>query len=263
MAYSISNEYKIDEISIARYAKALGHPARIAILRYLASLDTCCFGDIHKELPIAKATVSQHLAELKNSGLITGTIEPPKVSYCINKEKWAEAKELFGLFLESPYKNPSWIKSCCATPDFLVYEALPEDLSKINTLLKRAQLPEIKEITSNNYYFKAIDQNEQIVGAIGLEIYNQYGLLRSMVVSPGFRNKGIAKRLIEIIEQLAISKHLIDIYLLTNTAQLYFEKKEYRVIPRNDVASEIKESEEFSSICPVSSVILIKHLSDN
>jgi ArsR family transcriptional regulator, arsenate/arsenite/antimonite-responsive transcriptional repressor len=101
MAYTLSNDYKVDELSLARFAKAMGHPARIAILKYLASLDTCCFGDINKELPIAKATVSQHLAELKDAGLIKGTIEPPKVNYCIDKDNWEKAKNYFSQFFSN------------------------------------------------------------------------------------------------------------------------------------------------------------------
>lgn len=95
MAYTISSDYKEDEIALARFAKAMGHPARIAILKYLASLNTCCFADINKELPIAKATVSQHLSELKDAGLIQGTIQPPKVNYCLNHDNWNKAKKLF------------------------------------------------------------------------------------------------------------------------------------------------------------------------
>lgn len=91
-----------DQESIARFAKALGHPTRIEILVYLASQDSCFFGDIHDELPIAKSTVSQHLKELKDAGLIQGEIETPKVRYCINKENWEIARKLienlFGLF---------------------------------------------------------------------------------------------------------------------------------------------------------------------
>jgi DNA-binding transcriptional ArsR family regulator len=98
MAYTLSNDYDEDEIALARFAKAMSHPARIAILKYLSSLDACCFGDINKELPIAKATVSQHLSELKDAGLIQGTIEPPKVNYCIDKENWQKAKVLFDDF---------------------------------------------------------------------------------------------------------------------------------------------------------------------
>jgi ArsR family transcriptional regulator, arsenate/arsenite/antimonite-responsive transcriptional repressor len=112
MAYTLSNDYKEEEINLARFAKAMGHPARIAILRYLTSLDTCCFGDINKELPIAKATVSQHLAELKDAGLITGTIEPPKVNYCIDKKNWEKAKKLFDGFFDKA-KTKKSDPNCC------------------------------------------------------------------------------------------------------------------------------------------------------
>lgn len=83
---------------MARYAKAMGHPARMAILHFLASQQSCFFGDLHEVLPIAKATVSQHLKELKEAGLIQGEIQPPKVRYCINRANWAEARALFGEF---------------------------------------------------------------------------------------------------------------------------------------------------------------------
>ena len=83
------------EEQMARFAKAMGHPTRIAILNFLASQDSCFFGDIHEELPIAKATVSQHLSQLKDAGLIQGEIFPPKVKYCINRENWEKARELF------------------------------------------------------------------------------------------------------------------------------------------------------------------------
>ena len=68
------NDYTLKEEQIARFAKALGHPARVAILHFLAKREACYFGAIHEELPIAKATVSQHLKELKDAGLIQGEI---------------------------------------------------------------------------------------------------------------------------------------------------------------------------------------------
>lgn len=94
-----SIDYKEDEINLARYAKALGHPARIAILNFLASANACFCGEIVDELPIAQATVSQHLKELKDAGLIQGNIQPPKVKYCIDPENWKKAKKLFDKFL--------------------------------------------------------------------------------------------------------------------------------------------------------------------
>ena len=90
---------ELNNEQIARFAKALGHPTRIAILRFLANRTTCYFGDIFEELPIAKATVSQHLKELKDSGLIQGEINPPRIKYCINRKNWEQAKELFNAFL--------------------------------------------------------------------------------------------------------------------------------------------------------------------
>lgn len=79
----------------SRYAKALSHPARVSILLLLAGRDSCFCGNIVDELPLSQSTVSQHLKELKESGLIQGVIEPPKVKYCINKANWELAKTLF------------------------------------------------------------------------------------------------------------------------------------------------------------------------
>lgn len=85
---------------LARYSKALGHPARVFIMEFLVkNTDKCCYsGDMVEELPIARSTLSQHLKELKNAGLIQGEINPPYIKYCINKENWSEAREMFGLF---------------------------------------------------------------------------------------------------------------------------------------------------------------------
>jgi predicted transcriptional regulator len=100
MPNTIKNDYFTKEQEqTARFAKALGHPVRIAILQLLYS-QTCCYhGDMAEELPIAKSTLSQHLNELKDAGLIQGDITPPTVKYCINKENWAKAKELFNTLL--------------------------------------------------------------------------------------------------------------------------------------------------------------------
>lgn len=106
----MEKKYSEEQEKIARFAKAMGHPARIAILQFLASQESCFFGDIHEELPIAKATVSQHLKELKEAGLIQGEIEAPKVKYCINRENWEAAKRMFaGFFGQTVCKK----ESCC------------------------------------------------------------------------------------------------------------------------------------------------------
>lgn len=103
-----STNYSDKQKILARFARAMGNPARIAILEYLSSLDSCFFGDLHNVLPISKATVSQHLKELKDAGLIQGEIEAPKVRYCINRENWALAKKMFSGLLKPLPK-----KSCC------------------------------------------------------------------------------------------------------------------------------------------------------
>ncbi len=86
---------------MARYAKALGHPIRIYVIELLQKQSCCYSGDLSEELPIAKSTLSQHLKELKRAGLIQGEIEAPKIKYCLNREKWEEAKSLLReLFME-------------------------------------------------------------------------------------------------------------------------------------------------------------------
>lgn len=105
----MNTDYTENQNRLARFAKAMGHPARIAILEFLAARDCCFFGDINEELPISKATVSQHLKELKDASLIQGQIEPPKVRYCINRENWQLAKALFSDF----WKMQEGKSGCC------------------------------------------------------------------------------------------------------------------------------------------------------
>lgn len=84
---------------MARYAKAMGHPIRMYVLELLSRQSCCYSGDLTEILPIAKSTLSQHLKELKDAGLIQGEIEAPRIKYCINRENWNEAKELFKKFI--------------------------------------------------------------------------------------------------------------------------------------------------------------------
>ena len=104
------NDYTAEQQRIARIAKALGHPARVAILDFLSRQSDCYFGAIHEELPIAKATVSQHLKELKEAGLITGEIETPKVRYCIDRTAWNEARAIMAAFFG---RNVCQNSDCC------------------------------------------------------------------------------------------------------------------------------------------------------
>lgn len=94
---------------IAIMAKALAHPARIAILQYLVKKNACVCGDLVDELGLAQATTSQHLKELKTAGLIQGTIEGASVCYCINPKVWKQYQQLFAGF----FKDVDLSGSCC------------------------------------------------------------------------------------------------------------------------------------------------------
>jgi ArsR family transcriptional regulator len=90
--------YTAREEAIARYAKALSHPVRIRILNFLKSQSCCFTGELTEEIPMAQSTISQHLKELKDAGLIQGDVLPPRIKYCINQEAWTEAKKIFSSF---------------------------------------------------------------------------------------------------------------------------------------------------------------------
>ncbi|MCK9451151.1 MAG: metalloregulator ArsR/SmtB family transcription factor [Bacteroidales bacterium] len=96
---SIKSVTTDEQQRIARYAKAMGHPVRMYVLELLSSQSCCYSGDLSEDLPIAKSTLSQHLKELKDAGLIQGEIESPRIKYCLNKESWKEAQILFKNFL--------------------------------------------------------------------------------------------------------------------------------------------------------------------
>ena len=95
----IKNNPSEEHIKLARYAKAMGHPVRVFVLELLSKQSCCYSGDLTEEIPIAKSTLSQHLKELKAAGLIRGEIETPKVKYCLHRENWNEAQQLFKKYL--------------------------------------------------------------------------------------------------------------------------------------------------------------------
>ncbi len=88
-----------EQKKVARYAKAMGHPIRMYVLELLSKQSCCYSGDLTEVLPVVKSTLSQHLKELKDAGLIQGEIEAPKIKYCLNKENWKEAQMLFKKFM--------------------------------------------------------------------------------------------------------------------------------------------------------------------
>ncbi len=104
-------EFTQKEQDLANFAKAMAHPARIAILKVLAQRNECVCGEIVAQLPLAQSTVSQHLKELKNAGLITGTIDGPRSCYCINWKAFEKYNSEFNfLFAKLKVKNE---QACC------------------------------------------------------------------------------------------------------------------------------------------------------
>lgn len=110
MGTTKTKDYSIQELSIAKYAKALSHPARIAILNLLLKKQACVCGDIVDELPLSQSTVSQHLKALKEAGLIKGDIDGASICYCIDEKEWNKANtqlnQLFDKFVPP-------LKGCC------------------------------------------------------------------------------------------------------------------------------------------------------
>ncbi len=110
MGASKTEAYSNKELTLAKYAKALSHPARVAILNVLLKKQSCICGDIVEELPLSQSTVSQHLKELKEAGLIKGDIDGASVCYCIDEKEWKKASVLLNGFLEMFERNKA---DCC------------------------------------------------------------------------------------------------------------------------------------------------------
>ncbi|MBG43229.1 MAG: transcriptional regulator [Aequorivita sp.] len=94
---------------VATFAKAFGHPARVAILQHLFKINACICGDLVEEIGLAQPTISQHLKELKNLGLIKGNIEGTSICYCIDKRSWTKMKAVMLQFLDQDITN----ENCC------------------------------------------------------------------------------------------------------------------------------------------------------
>ncbi|MGW8123552.1 ArsR/SmtB family transcription factor [Roseivirga echinicomitans] len=110
MGVTKSEKFTEEQNRISMIAKAFGHPARVAILQHLFKMNTCVCGDLVEEIGLAQPTISQHLKELKNLGLIKGNVEGTSVCYCIDQEAWKNMLELF-----SPFLNPKFNSQggCC------------------------------------------------------------------------------------------------------------------------------------------------------
>jgi len=110
MGTTKAEEFSVKDNRLAKYAKALSHPARVAIIKLLIRKQACICGDIVEELPLSQSTVSQHLKELKEAGLIKGDIEGAKVCYCIDEKEWKKAEDYINELFAS--YQPALAKCC-------------------------------------------------------------------------------------------------------------------------------------------------------
>lgn len=110
MAAAQLDKFTAEQNQLARWAKALGHPGRLALLEVLIQKDACVCGELVSELPLAQATVSQHLAVLKEAGLVKGTISGPRVCYCVDAEGWEAARQALGAWFQ---QFPRHHGECC------------------------------------------------------------------------------------------------------------------------------------------------------
>jgi len=100
MAQNKKADFSLSDQEMANFAKALSHPARIAIIKILAEQRSCICGEIVEVLPLAQSTVSQHLKELKEAGLIKGNIDGASVCYCIDEKEWIKAQAQLNMLFE-------------------------------------------------------------------------------------------------------------------------------------------------------------------
>ncbi|MGZ3838585.1 MAG: arsenic resistance N-acetyltransferase ArsN2 [Flavisolibacter sp.] len=136
-----------------------------------------------------------------------------------------------------------------------------DDLNRgdIIRLLKANNLPTEDLPVSLADYFSAVDKNH-VIGVIGLECYGQFGLLRSLVVDADYRNRQIADGLVKKLENEAVFLGLKTLFLLTETANRYFGRRGYAIISRDEVPFEVRQSSEFTHVCPVSAIIMKKQI---
>jgi amino-acid N-acetyltransferase len=132
--------------------------------------------------------------------------------------------------------------------------------SQIIELLAAEKLP-VNDLPGTLDNFIVAIADAEVIGVAGLERYGSYGLLRSVVIRHDFRSQGIAAKLLRRIESLGSLKGLTELYLLTETAADYFERKAYHRITRDEVPAAVQHSSEFSHVCPQSAIVMKKLLS--
>lgn len=140
-----------------------------------------------------------------------------------------------------------------------ILEATLRQRDEVVALLQSQKLP-FEDLPPLLQNFYVALEGQKVVGLIGMERYGSVGLLRSMVVHPNCRNKGIAEKLVQVLEEKARAAGIHSIYLLTETAEKYFNRKGYTKIDRKEAPEALMQSSEFSHVCPVSAAVMKKEL---
>lgn len=136
--------------------------------------------------------------------------------------------------------------------------ALPSDLAGIRWLLSSDDLPTEDLTVESLKLFRVVRDEKGVVGAIGIELHERNALLRSLVVAQDQRKTGLGAGLVRAAEALAATQSVSSIYLLTTTAAEFFRQLGYRRVPRDGVPAAIRDTAEFSSLCPSTAIVMVK-----
>jgi len=145
------------------------------------------------------------------------------------------------------------------TETISIQSAAPSDYQAVSEFLSKHKLP-IEDIDQELTHFFIVKQQGLPVGVIGMEQYGEYGLLRSMATDPAYRNNGIASSLVAALFTYGEKLGLKEMYLLTETAENYFAKRGFQKINREETPAAIKQSAEFSHLCPSTAVVMKKEI---
>lgn len=146
--------------------------------------------------------------------------------------------------------------------NFVLEKAKSEDLSTIQHILDSCRLPGHDLTKDHLEHFYILKKDSEALGCVGLEIYEEHALLRSLAILERARGEGFGKLLVKRIEEYAREKNIDDIYLLTTTAEAFFSRLGYSTIKRKKFPAAVKKSQEFSSICSNSAVAMVKKTTD-
>jgi amino-acid N-acetyltransferase len=144
--------------------------------------------------------------------------------------------------------------------NILIQSATPADRPAIRALLVEAGLP-VEDLESGHVLFWIARNGDAIAGAIGLERSGASGLLRSLAVDAAHREHGLGTQLVDALERKSLETGIKDLFLLTQTAELFFERRGYATVERANVPQDVRTSAEFRTLCPASAVCMTKSLS--